>query len=298
MSNRNTRATVAHQTLEILDRGGYATADGRWVSLSDSLVSATQATRLYRPEDLSEILRPRARGSANSAERTRFRVINATTLSCARRLIESNPQADVLCHNFASAKKPGGGFLGGSQAQEESLARASGLYRCIAPTTEYYDANWNCGTCLYTDHMIYAPRVPVFRDDQDQLLEEPYCISMITAPAVNAGAVRRNEPHNVSRIAPVMIARIEKLLSIAVIHGHRQMVLGAWGCGVFRNDPANVADWFHQHLGESGSFADAFELVVFAVLTPSDEVIRPFYDAFGNDSDLSGGTACGGLRRE
>jgi len=68
--------------------------------------------------------------------------------------------------NFASAKNPGGGFLGGGSAQEESLARSSGLFPCINQMQQMYETNRAYRSCLYTDHMIYSPRVPVFRDDE------------------------------------------------------------------------------------------------------------------------------------
>src|SRR6185437_10556724 len=110
----------------------------------------------------------------------------------AGRLLRDEGADRVLALNFASARHPGGGFLKGSQAQEESLARASGLYACIAPLRGMYDANHRFRSCLYTDHLIYSPDVPVFRADNDSLLDHPYPVSFVTAPAVNAGAVRTN----------------------------------------------------------------------------------------------------------
>jgi uncharacterized protein (TIGR02452 family) len=105
---------------------------------------------------------------------------------------------------------------------------------------------------------------------------------MLTVPAVNAGVVREQEPENVSRIQETMLRRMEKLLSVAVAHGHGTLVLGAWGCGVFRNDPAQVARWFHYHLIENDSFRNAFETVWFAVpdsgKTPS--TFQIFQDVF------------------
>ena len=214
--------------------------------------------------------------------RVEVKVINATTLTAARQLVEDHHLKDVLCLNFASAKNPGGGFLGGSQAQEESLARASGLYAAIHPHETMYETNKRYRSCLYTDHLIYSPQVPVFRDDDDVLLESPWRVSMLTVPAVNAGVVREQEPENVSRIQETMLRRMEKLLSVAVAHGHGTLVLGAWGCGVFRNDPAQVARWFHYHLIENDSFRNAFETVWFAVpdsgKTPS--TFQIFQDVF------------------
>jgi uncharacterized protein (TIGR02452 family) len=193
-------------------------------------------------------------------------------------LVGHDPGARVLALNFASAKNPGGGFLNGSQAQEESLARASGLYACISPHRAMYEANRRCPSCLYTDHIIYSPDVPVFRDDADALLDEPYLVSFLTAPAVNAGVVRAREPQNATRIEAVMLGRVEKVLAVAAVNGHDALVLGAWGCGVFGNEPEQVAGWFAAHLTGTGRFRAAFRRVVFAVLdrTPGMATIEPF----------------------
>jgi uncharacterized protein (TIGR02452 family) len=210
-----------------------------------------------------------------------FEVVNETTLSAASRLAQADGNANVLALNFASAKNPGGGFLKGSQAQEESLARASGLYPCIVQMQAMYEANRRLRCCLYTDNMIYSPGVPVLRDDGDQLLEAPYLVSFVTAPAVNAGVVRRRGTEDVARIEDVMRGRIEKVLSLSVIHHHEILVLGAWGCGVFRNDPRDVARWFGDHLTDGGLFSGAFKKVVFAVLDRrGGAVIRPFQNVF------------------
>lgn len=56
------------------------------------------------------------------------------------------------------------------------------------------------------------------------------------------------------------------MLETAAECGYRRIVLGAWGCGVFRNDPAAVAGAFHALLTGDGRFAGHFEHVVFAVL--------------------------------
>lgn len=133
-----------------------------------------------------------------------------------------------------------------------------------------YQINRDHDSCLYTDHMIYSPQVPVFRDDNDQLLDEHYCVSIITTPAVNAGAIKMNEPHRVDYIPTVMFNRIEKLLSLAIVQGQTTLVLGAWGCGVFRNDTKDVAAWFAQHL-QSELFSKAFSRVVFAIYSPSEK---------------------------
>ncbi len=283
MSHRKTRAQIAGETLAILDRGYYQTSASRVVHIETALNAAILTSVHYTPADFDRVSAQRDHILAEKVEQaSEFEVTNESTLHAAARLAQAADNAGVLALNFASARNPGGGFLRGSQAQEESLARASGLYPCIVQMKAMYDTNRRFRSCLYTDNMIYSPRVPVFRDDSDRLLEVPYLVSFVTAPAVNAGVVRRRGRTDAGRIGDVMLDRIEKVLSLAVIQQHETLVLGAWGCGVFRNDPNDVARWFGDHLTGNGLFARAFKKVVFAVLDrkESRSVIRPFESVF------------------
>lgn len=283
MANRKSRATTARETVAILERGSYEHPQSGVVDIAGLVESARAETVLYRPDSFKQVFARRDAILAKKTRReTRFTVVNQTTLAAARELVVEQRIAATAALNFASAKNPGGGFLGGSRAQEESLARASGLYACISPMREMYDTNRAQRSCLYTDHMIYSPRVPVIRDDADELIAEPFCVDFITAPAVNAGAVRQNRPEEADQIAPTMHSRIEKVLSLAVIHEVEALVLGAWGCGVFKNDPAEIAAAFRHHLMENRALAGAFAQVVFAVVDWSEngKFIGPFERAF------------------
>jgi uncharacterized protein (TIGR02452 family) len=137
---------------------------------------------------------------------------------------------------------------------------------------------------LYTSSAIYSPDVPIFRDDDGRLLDEPYCVAMITAPAVNAGVVLERDRSRRSQISAAMRERVARVLAIAATNGHDALVLGAWGCGVFKNDPAEIAGMFDTAL--RGPFAGAFVIVVFAVLDTSPErrFIGPFERAFAQGS--------------
>lgn len=167
--------------------------------------------------------------------------------------------------NFASARNPGGGFLGGARAQEEELCRCSGLYRALLTQPTYYEVHRVNRSVLYTDHLIYSPRVPFFRVAADApLLDDPFLPSVITAPAPNAGAIQRNQPELTVRIAATFERRWANVLATAERHGHQTLVLGAWGCGAFRNDPSLVAHAARRVL-ESERFAAVFRRVVFAI---------------------------------
>src|SRR5262245_60047417 len=266
--NRNTRARLGQETVDIVERGWYESPGSGRVDLSPLVSRCLASTTLYRPSQLDEVVHCTAQ-PRDTEYRTSIEVVNETSLSASRRLVSQHGGSTTLCLNFASAKNPGGGFLGGSQAQEESLARSSGLYASLVSQGEYYEANRACRTALYTDHMILSPEVPVFRDDSGSLLGAPYSLGIVTAPAVNAGAIRKNEAENASRIWPTMSARIAKVLALAVHHGYEHLVLGAWGCGVFKNDPNEIATLFADALLRSSRFRDRFRVVVFAVLDGS-----------------------------
>ncbi len=264
MSNREDRAEVAGETLQILDRGHYSTESGKRIDLEKDLSYSVDNTELFGPEELEE-LEPEARSSGKFSTR----VTNKTTLQSANNLAEPEKTTPFVL-NFASAKNPGGGFLNGSGAQEESLARKSGLYACLSSTEEYYRRNKEAGNSIYTDNMIYSPRVPVFRDRYDRLLDSPYHVSILTAPAVNRRAVERSEPELLSKVQATMDKRIEKVLKVALFKDHEYLVLGAWGCGVFGNSSEKIAELFKKNLKKYHN-SGGFEEVVFAVLDRSQE---------------------------
>jgi uncharacterized protein (TIGR02452 family) len=264
---RSTRRELARKTLEIVDRGSYE-IDGRTVSIASALQRCVAGTVSYPPDQPIDVVQ----GDLCATE---IEVTEETTLSACRRLVAAGHDAVAL--NFASAKNPGGGFLNGAQAQEESLARSSGLYASIrtSPMYAYHRAR---SDALYSDYAIYSPGVPVFRDDDGALLAEPYRCAMITSPAVNAGVVLQRDPDRGPAIAVAMRQRVIRVLAIGRHHGHHAIVLGAWGCGVFRNDPCQVAGLFREALG--GPFWGAYRRVTFAVHSRHRRFIDAFFGEF------------------
>jgi uncharacterized protein (TIGR02452 family) len=268
--NRSDRASLAEETLAILKTGRYTSPSGRVVDLRERLRRAKDGTCSYPPET-------RVRVPAFRDRPTRIEVVNASTLDVARRLADQGHR--VVALNFASAKNPGGGFLNGSQAQEESLARASGLHAMLLGDP-MYDHHQTRKDPMYTTWVIYSPAVPVFRLDEGRLLDEPYLCSFLTSRAVNVGALHPRDRRG-DEIRRVMQGRVERVLGVAARHGHEALVLGAWGCGVFRNDPGQIAELFRDAL--AGRFRGAFTHVVFAVLDSSGErrSLGPFEQVFG-----------------
>jgi uncharacterized protein (TIGR02452 family) len=279
MSNRNAKVVIANDTLHAITQGFYTNKQGVQVAIKTDNDFAINNSIHYKAADFSPVLAARD-VALKTVSQTVFEVTPETTLQATERL--SKVHDKLLCLNFASAKNPGGGFLGGSQAQEETLARSSALYPCLERNMAMYNLNRQENSCLYSDAMIYSPAVPVFKKDDGEYLDTYYKVSFITSPAVNAGVVREREPENIDNIDAVMLLRLEKVLSVAVAHGYRNLVLGAWGCGVFRNRPNDVARYFVQHLKENPTFHNCFDTVVFAIYSTgkSDENIKPFLAEF------------------
>ncbi|MFI6851000.1 TIGR02452 family protein [Streptomyces sp. NPDC050416] len=268
---------VAQQTEQIVAAGAYRAPDGREVSLAAQLRAAREGTRMYGPEPVPVPV------PSVQVTRTLAEVTGESSLEAARRL-----GGHVAVLNFASARNPGGGYLNGAQAQEEALCRASALYTCLLRASAFYDHHRAHRDPFYTDRVIHSPGVPVFRDDRGRLLDEPYTAGFLTAAAPNAGVVHRTAPERAPELPRALAVRAERVLETAAAHGYRRLVLGAWGCGVFRNDPAQVAGAFRTLLEPGGRFAGAFEHVVFGVLdrTPGAAVRGAFEQAFSSSRSV------------
>lgn len=205
-----------------------------------------------------------------------IRVTNEDSFEAAARL----PDAAVM--NFANAHKAGGGFLLGANAQEESLCRCSTLYASISSdaAAEMYRRNNLHPRPLESDYMLFSPQVCVFRSKSGDLLEAPFTVSVFTAAAPNRNGLAIAAP--LSKIGEAMLRRIRIMLRVAALHGKRSLVLGAWGCGAFRNPPERVAGYFRTALIDEGMQA-YFEQVCFAVYGRTDgKNYRAFAETFQN----------------
>lgn len=253
-NKRSKYRQTANETISILNTGVYKFGD-KIVDISKYLDYSIENSKIYK--FASEI--------SFEQKETIFGIYLETTLNgCWREYNENN---NVCALNFASAKNPGGGFLNGANAQEESLCRASGLYSCIKDNEIYEYNRVNNRRCLYSHYMIYSPLVPVFRDNNDKLLEKPYRISFITAPAVNTKeALKRNVSQD--NINNTMYERIIYLLSVAVKNKVDVLVLGSWGCGVFGGDIRKLGEMFYELL--NSEFRGAFTKVIFSTLSSYD----------------------------
>ena len=245
---------TAAEVLKLIEAGEY-TADGRLVRISDQQAEAVQNTHLYRPDDLESL------AAIPAGDSLSIRVVDGTTQVVAREMAASEGDRALL--NFASARNPGGGFLNGAKAQEEDLCRCSGLYPCLLECMQYYEANRQQSSLLYTDHVIFSPNVPFFRiRGTGNLLAEPFTFAVITAPAPNSGPFLRGRPDAVTELTNAFLRRWRNVLRIARDQNIKHLLLGAWGCGAFGGDPLTASQTARTAIASDGGGIDE---IVFAI---------------------------------
>lgn len=193
-----------------------------------------------------------------------FKVDSVDTVYAA--LKYHNCKTAVL--NFASYKNPGGGFIHGSHAQEEDLCGKSTLYPVLFVHINYYETNRkNINKGLYSNAALYSEDIVFNIDHVD------FKCDVITCAAPNWSAARRNGVTR-SENSRALKERIEFMLKVAVSHDVDTLILGAWGCGVFKQDSAEVAELFQNALHKY----PYFKTVVFAV--PGGVNLEAFKNTF------------------
>jgi uncharacterized protein (TIGR02452 family) len=245
--------------------GAYRSPSGKLIEMEAWIAEACEAKRSVPPEETLLAAAPPA------FELTEVEIANETTLQAGWDLV--NRGFRPLALNFANGLHPGGGFLSGSLAQEETLCRSSALYATLKDDPMYAH-HLRQGGSDASDWMILSPQVPVFRQDDGTELEVPWRLDFITSAAPVAPYVGR------ARAAALLAQRIRRLLEIAQAFHYTELVLGAWGCGAFGNDPQETAQAFHQAL--SGPFSGAFRHIRFAITdwSPKRRFLQPFREVF------------------
>ena len=265
------RKAMAKETLEIIKQGYYEPAAKNdtgapiQIIIKEDMERSLRRSKLISIADGESILEKYSGCAVCGQPETRVENISAIG---AVRMLAAEGKTNIGVLNFASAKNPGGGFLNGAKAQEESLAVSSTLYPTLTAHEEYYQKNRANRSMMYLDYGIYSPEVIFFRDELFGLTETPVKASVLTLPAVNMGQViLKKEDENAAK--RVMRRRMKLALGIFAEQQAKHLVLGAYGCGVFRNDPRQIAIWWKELLEEGmGTY---FDSVFHAVLDLSKE---------------------------
>ncbi|KAJ3105784.1 hypothetical protein HDU96_008441 [Phlyctochytrium bullatum] len=261
MTHRRQRQDISKTTIQNIEDGFYTNDNGEVIDLATTYQHSLTGTQLFLAKD------PIPQKLQNSSHR-RPRVIfkTCTTLQAAE-AAEASGATRVGVLNFASAKKPGGGFRKGASAQEESLARSSTLGALLESSPRFYqcvlgrDATRE-DKIFYTHSILYSPQVSFFKRDDGSTLPRPYEAGVVTCAAVNAGLVQAH-PEHLGQIEEVMYERIRRIAQVFELNEHDVLILGAFGCGVFRNPVEMVTRLFYRVFVEEGRYS--FDQLIFAV---------------------------------
>ena len=264
MSTRQERVEVFQDTL------AWIREDAQ---LKQALEAAQKATKVFYEDDYPEF-------DASKRVNTRISVSRDRSFQAAMRLKREHPEARVAVMNFANAFHPGGGVAGGASAQEECLCRTSTLYPVLdrrEMKDTYYRHHYELNSPKATDSLIYTKGVVVCKTDEDRPRRMPreqwVTVDVITIAApdlrdqsnfffdlVNGGAAMSGD-----ELFECHVKRITHMLTCAAAQGAQILVLGAFGCGAFQNDPEVVAAAFKKALED---FPKVFRCIEFAVYCP------------------------------
>lgn len=275
------------ETMKICREGYYISPSGARIELPPSDEVRETSVFYINPPKADAVP---ARGESETD------AVNADCIDVARELVAEGYSPIML--NMASRRTPGGGALNGARAQEETLFRRSNLCVSLYQYSGFHagllgipTGNGRYPLDRYTGG-IYTKRAMFFRAgwrDGDGLLDSPFECAVVTTPAINRPELTA-DGMLVEGAAAGTMGKIRSMLRIGLRHGHDAIVLGAWGCGAFRNPPRHIARLFREVLNEP-EFAGKYARVRFAVIEDHNSRhmnYAPFAEVFncGKDKDM------------
>ncbi|KAF7292725.1 DUF2263 domain-containing protein [Mycena indigotica] len=279
---RDELKVIARATLAAVEQGFYTDSESARHPFVD-LSSEANSTTCYDKDSFVDWRSVIKRRSVP----TECLIYQASTLQAIRQKHADLPTSSRLAIlNFASATSPGGGFLGGARAQEETLARSSNLYSSLSSpiAAPFYSAHNTKSDPRFSHAMVFTRNVRFTRDDAGNWLP-PVDVDVLTSAAVNVNALRKSLHLPAERPLPadqdtevesIMRERMTRILAAFAHNGAEDIVLGSFGTGAFRNRVDFVAKTWAELL--AGPFQDVFRCVVFAVIDQGSW--RMFKDVF------------------
>lgn len=259
-------AYIFKMTNKLIQSGGYTTPSGKHIQFD--FTKMLQGGKCFQQE-LPPVSVPDVDGG------TKVMVEGKDCLIAAKRLVKEGYNPVLL--NFASAGHPGGGVENGARAQEETICRRSTLTRSIYSFDPTYAFKYNYPLqsgehypIISEFSAVYSPNVTVFREGIDCLfMEEPYDVAVVTCAALNLGgkyAIKlTSDGHMPQKAIDITRNKIRTVYRIGLTYGHDSLVLGAFGCGAFKNPPAEIAKLFHEVM-EEPEFKNKYRLITFSII--------------------------------
>ena len=234
--------------------------------LSDSSFASSKSTIIYKDKLVAD---------KRNIKTGKITITTNRTFEAAIKLHKKYPNKRIAVLNFASATNPGGGVTSGSSAQEESLCRCSTLYPVLNSHylfKNFYLPNRQEHNPLHNDVVIYSPEIIICKSDDGMYRrlnkEEFVKVDVISAAAPNLRERPTNTGYNAISILDkelydIHISRGKQIIEIAMQNNADILVLGAFGCGAFKNNPSVVAEAYKELMKQYAKYFDEIEFAVY-----------------------------------
>lgn len=275
------RILIWENDLDVYCEGGYTTSSGKDVTIDTKAM--LDGTRVYdAPFSLGDL--PRVDGGTQTGTG------NVDCIALGREAVLNGYNPVIL--NFSGIDRPNGMVAKGYKAQEESICRRSNLAQALS---QYYTPEW--ANLVYVPHKgnrypldplhgcVYTPGVTIFRTGEflgSALLDDPFTLSFISSGAIKKRDVADFDEEDIR----VTRERIRTVFKVGLDRGHDSLILGAWGCGAFKN-PVDVMAGLFKKVCDETEFKDRYRAVWFACMQkvsrndPANGKFAPFYSLFG-----------------
>lgn len=265
--DRNDRINVFLDTVKCANNGYYKNFYGNDIKIPLEERGISIESPTYYKDDTNGLIDFKSLPKYD----TIIEVVNNDCLYAAKDLIKEGYSPVVV--NNASFKRPGGGVLSGSAAQEENICRRTNLFMSIFRFDKALAKEFglNVEKDQYPLPMrygaIYSPFITVFKnsEDKDYLpLNKPYIVDVITIAAIKNPPVTKDfKLYDESK--DIIKCKIRTMLNLGIINHNDAIVLGAFGCGAYSNPPSEVAKLFKEVLEEE-NYVGKYRKIVFAIL--------------------------------
>lgn len=253
--------------------------------LSESVSDSKKKTTVFLENDYPDYNRKQ--------KKTTISVSKDRSFEAVMKLSKIYNGRKIAVLNFANAFHPGGGVKIGATAQEECLCRTSTLYPLLENGTKsdmFYKFNSKANSPKATDSLIYIEDVVIFKSDEEypvMLPKEKWIktdVITMAAPDLRdksnryAELINNGTYMNDAELFGYHVKRAIHMLTVAASKNADILVLGAFGCGAFRNNPEVVAKAYNTAFTV---FPKVFEHIEFAVYC--DERHTENYKVFCNE---------------
>lgn len=181
-------------------------------------------------------------------------VLNINCIDAVINVRQKYPKYKIGLLNFANGTNRGGGVTIGAIAQEEDICRTTNLYNSLLQV-EYP---------IKSDQIIVSQDIKLIKNSKYYLIDDEINIDyIITKDALIAEGSFTLDMYEETEKRIEMILKTAHSLKIDVL------ILGAFGCGAFRNPHESIAYIFHKYLKKY-----KFKKVIFAILEKNTNILN------------------------